>query len=100
MSDSLRAGKIYAANPRNSHGVFVLLKIGKRPVNKANREDVAAHFPDPRVRKTIVVDVSLIDHYDQVPGEMELDIPRSAKVHNVQRKRLRGSNRSQGSGRF
>jgi transposase len=61
-----------------------LPEIGKRLANKANQEDVADHFPDPSVRKTIEVDVSLIDHYDQLLGEVELYLTRSAKVHDVQ----------------
>jgi len=52
--------------------------------NKANREDVAEHFPDPSVRKAIEVDVSLIDHYDQLLGEVELYLTRSAKAHDGQ----------------
>ena len=35
------------------------------------RRDVAEHFPDPSVRKSIEVDLALIDHYDraaQRPG--------------------------------
>ena len=43
-----------------------------------------AHFPAPSVRKTIAVDVALIDHYDQLLGEVELSIPRTAKTHDVQ----------------
>jgi len=35
------------------------------------------------VRKTVEVDVSLIDHYDRVLGEVELYITRSAKAHDV-----------------
>lgn len=52
--------------------------------NKANREEVAEHFPDPRVRKTIEVEVALIDHYDQLVGEVELSLTRSAKTEDVQ----------------
>lgn len=52
--------------------------------DKANREGVEEHFPDPRVRKTIEVEVSLINHYDQLLGEVELSITRSAKAHDVQ----------------
>jgi hypothetical protein len=59
-------------------------EIGKRLAYKANREDVADHFPDPSVRKTIEVDVSLIDHYDKLLGEVELYLTRSAKAHDVQ----------------
>ena len=58
--------------------------MGKRLANKANRDDVADHFPDPSVRKTIEVDVSLLDHYDQLLGEVELYITRSAKAHDGQ----------------
>ena len=36
------------------------------------------------MRKTIAVDVSLIDHSDQLLGEVELYITRSAKTHDVQ----------------
>lgn len=42
------------------------------------------HFPDPSVRKTIEVDVALIDHYDHLLGELELYLTRTAKVHDVQ----------------
>ena len=42
------------------------------------------HFPAPRVRKPIEVDVSLIDHYDQLLGEVELYLTRTAKTHDVQ----------------
>jgi transposase len=66
----------------NSH--YNLPEIGKRLANKSNRADVAEHFPDPSVRKAIAVDVSLIDHYDQLLGEVELSLTRSAKAHDVQ----------------
>ena len=42
------------------------------------------HFPDPSVRKTIEVDLALLDHYDQILREMELYITRNAKVHDGQ----------------
>jgi transposase len=61
-----------------------LPEMGKRLANKANREDVEEHFPEPSVRKTIEGEVSLIDHYDQLLGEVELYITWSAKVHEVQ----------------
>src|SRR5207342_2617134 len=37
-----------------------------------------------RVRKAIEVDVSLIDHYDQLLGEVELYLIRSAKTDDIQ----------------
>jgi transposase len=45
---------------------------------------VAEQFPDPSVRKAIAVDGSLIDHYDQLGGEVELYSTRSAKTADVQ----------------
>ena len=72
------------AHIHNTNSQYNLPEIGKRLANKANREDVAEHFPDPSVRKAIEVDVSLIDHYDQLLGEMELYLTQSAKAHDVQ----------------
>jgi transposase len=61
-----------------------LPEIGKKLAYKANREGGEEHFPDPSVRKTIAVDVSLIDHYDQLLGAVDLYITRTAKTHDVQ----------------
>ncbi|HJY80221.1 MAG TPA: IS110 family transposase [Candidatus Binatia bacterium] len=77
-----RAELLAHINPTNSQ--YNLPEIGKKLAYKANREGVEEHFPDPSVRKTIEVDVSLIDHYDQLLGEVELYITRSAKAHDVQ----------------
>src|SRR4029453_7957038 len=72
------------AHIHNTNSQYNLPEIGKRLANKANRADVAEHFPDPSVRKTIEVDVALIDHYDELLGEVELYITRTAKLHDVQ----------------
>ena len=69
---------------QNTNSQYHLPEIGKRLANKANREGVAAHFPDPSVRKSIEVDVALSDHYDQLLGEVALYITRTAKLHDVQ----------------
>jgi hypothetical protein len=58
--------------------------MGKRLANPANRQDVAAYFPAPRVRKAIEVDVALSAQDDQVLDEVELYLTRRAKVHEVQ----------------
>jgi transposase len=72
------------AHIHNTNSQYNLPEIGKRLANKANREDGAEHFPDPSGRKAIAVDVSLIDHYDQLLGEVELYLTRSAKAQDVQ----------------
>jgi transposase len=72
------------AHIQNTNSQYNLPEIGKKLAYKANREGVEDHFPDPSVQKTIEVDVSLIDHYDQLLGEVELYLTRSAKTHDVQ----------------
>ncbi len=72
------------AHIQHTTSQYNLPEIGKKLAYKANREGVEAHFPDPSVRKTIAVEVSLIDHYDKVLGEVELDITRTAKAHDMQ----------------
>ena len=72
------------AHMHNTKSPYNLPELGKRLANKSNREEVADHFPDPRVRKTIEVDVSLIDHSDQLLGEVERYLTRSAKPDEVQ----------------
>src|SRR3989454_6200283 len=72
------------AHIQNTNGQYNLPEIGKKLAYKANRQGVEEHFPDPSVRKTIEVDVSLIDHYDKLLGEVELYITRTAKGHDGQ----------------
>src|SRR5215470_2769522 len=72
------------AHIQNTNSQYNLPEIGKKLAYKANREEVADHFPDPSVRKAIEVDVALINHYDKLLGEVELYLTRSAKAHDVQ----------------
>jgi len=72
------------AHIQNTNSQYNLPEIGKKLAYKANREGVEDHFPEPSVRKTIEMDVSLIDHYDKLLGEGELYITRTAKGHDAQ----------------
>ena len=72
------------AHIHTTNSQYNLPEIGNRLANKANREDVADHFPDPRVHKAIAIDVSLIDHYDQLLNAVAGSLTRSAKTHDVQ----------------
>ena len=72
------------AHIQTTNSQYNLPEIGKRLAYKANREGVEEHFPDPSVRKTIELDVALIDHYDKLLGEVELYITRTAKGHDPQ----------------
>src|SRR5262245_47010272 len=69
------------AHIQNTNSQYNLPEIGKKLAHQANREGVAQHFPDPSVRKTIAMDVALIDHYEQVLREVELYLTRTAKGH-------------------
>src|SRR6266850_5570134 len=68
----------------NTKSQYNLPEIGKKLAYKANRAGVEEHFPDPSVRKAIAVDLSLLEHYDKVLGEVELYLTRSAKTHDGQ----------------
>jgi len=72
------------AHIQNTNSQYNLPEIGKQLAYKANRAGVEEHFLDPSVRKTIEVEVSLIDHSDQLLGEVELYLTRTAKAHDVQ----------------
>src|SRR5262249_17360751 len=59
--------------------------FGKKLVYAGNRAElaVAERFTDPSVRKSIEVDLALIDHLDASIGELELYLTRTAKVDDV-----------------
>jgi len=59
--------------------------FGKKLVYAGNRTElaVAERFTDPSVRKSIEVDLALIDHLDASIGELELYLTRTAKVDDV-----------------
>ena len=61
-----------------------LPEIGKKLADKAHREGVEDPCPAPSVRKTIEGEVSLSDHSDNLLGEVERSMTRSAKAHEVQ----------------
>ncbi len=79
-----KRGELFA-HIQNTNSQENLTAIGKKLTYKATRAGVAEHVPAPSIRKTIEMDVSLMDHYDQLLGEVDLlYIPRTAKLHEVQ----------------
>ena len=69
---------------QNTNSQDPLPEIGKKLAYKAKREGVEDHCPAPSVRKTIEVEVSLLDHYDQWRGAVELSLTRTAKTPDGQ----------------
>jgi transposase len=63
---------------------YNLPAFGKKLVYAKNRADlrVAEHFPDPHVRKSVELDLALIDHLDGQLADVELYLQRTAKVED------------------
>ncbi len=70
------------AHIQNTRAQYHLPECGRRLAYPGNREGVVDHVPDPSVRKSIEVDVTLIDQYDALVNDLELTIVREAKRHD------------------
>lgn len=62
---------------------YNLPEIGKKLAYKANWQGVAERFADPAVQKSLDVDLALIEHYDRLLSDLELDIVNTAKQHDA-----------------
>src|SRR3970040_21662 len=71
------------AHIQNTRAQYNLPAFEKRLAYPGNRDGVVEHFPDPSVRKSIEVDVALIDQYDALVNDLELTIVREAKRHDA-----------------
>ena len=69
------------AHIQNTTSQYNLPPLGRKIAYKANRQGVAEHFAEAEVRKSVEVDLSLIDHYDKLLTDVELTIARTAKIH-------------------
>ena len=63
----------------NTNSQYNLPEIGKKIAYRANRSGVAQRFSDPAVQTSIAADLSLIDFYDTLLGQLELFITSQAK---------------------
>jgi hypothetical protein len=57
---------------------YNLPAIGKKMAYNANRDGVAARFPDPAVHKSSAVDLALIGHYDDLLRDLVLAMVATA----------------------
>jgi transposase len=62
------------AHIQNITSQYNLAALPKRISYKAKRSTVPDHFPDPEVRKSIEADLLLIDHYEELLTDLELDL--------------------------
>ena len=71
------------AHIQNTRAQYNLPAFERRLAYPANRDGVPEHFPDPSVRKSIEVDLALLDQYDRLISDLELTIVREAKRHDA-----------------
>jgi transposase len=67
---------------QNTASQYNLPAFGKKIAYQANRDGLAEHFLDPEVRKSIAVNLALLEHYDRLLTDLELHLTRTAKVHD------------------
>jgi transposase len=67
---------------QNTRAQYNLPAFEKRLAYPGNRDGVVERFAEPSVRKSIEVDVVLIDQYDTLVNDLELTIVREAKRHD------------------
>jgi transposase len=72
------------AHIHQTNSQYNLPEIGKKLAYKANRAGVAERFPEPAVQKSIDVDLTLINAYDRLLTDLELDLVSTATAHDAQ----------------
>jgi transposase len=78
-----KRGQLLAHIQMTSHQ-YNLPPLGKRIAYPANREGVVEHFEDRAVRKSIGVDLALLERYDELLADLEVELVRRAKQHDPQ----------------
>lgn len=72
------------AHIQNTNSQYNLPVFEKKISYKANRVGISNHFPDPAVRKSIEVNLQLMELYDRLINDLELYIISQVKEHDVQ----------------
>lgn len=71
------------AHIQNTRAPYNLPEFQRRLAYPANRDGVPDHFADPSVRKSIAVDLALLEQYDTLIADLELTLVREAKRHDA-----------------
>jgi transposase len=73
------------AHVQNTNSQYNLPVFGKKLIYAGNREElaVAERFTDPSVRRSVEVDLELIEHLDGSLARLELYLKRTAKVDDI-----------------
>lgn len=70
------------AHIQNTGAQYNLEPLGKKIAYKIHRVALTERFTDPWVQKSIACDLSLIDSYETLIREVELDLRHSAESHD------------------
>jgi len=70
------------AHIQNTADRYNLPPLGARVDRKGERGQIPAHFPDPVVRRSVELDLSLITHYDRLLKALEQELALMAKAHD------------------
>jgi transposase len=71
------------AHIQNTASQYNLPPVSLRVDNPVQREQIPAHFPDPTVRRSIELDLSLIVHYNSLLDTLEQQLALMAKAHDA-----------------
>ena len=69
---------------QNTNSQYNLLEFGKKIARKMHRKGIVDVFPDPAVKRSIAIDVELIDHLDLLLERLKKEIERTARHHDPQ----------------
>nr|MBC8359826.1 IS110 family transposase [Candidatus Desulfatibia profunda] len=83
MYISRRCGEL-VAHIHNTNTQYNLPAFAKKISRKYNREGVAERFEDPAVKKSVEVDLAMIDSLNQILAQLEWYIEKTARQHDYQ----------------
>ncbi|MGH8632038.1 MAG: transposase, partial [Burkholderiales bacterium] len=70
------------AHITNTNHQYNLPALGVRPARPAERSGLAEHFAEVPVRKSVEVDLSVIEHYDRELPRLERYLESNAQAHD------------------
>jgi transposase len=71
------------AHIHNTANQYNLPPLGVRVDRKGERALIPAHFPDVVVRRSVELDLAMIEHYDSLLARLEQELARMAKDHDA-----------------
>jgi transposase len=69
---------------QNTNSQYNLPEFGRKIAHQVHRVGLADEFPDPVVRRSIEIDLELIEHYDELIRKLETYLQHHARLHDPQ----------------